>query len=87
MENWNVYEIVVKQEDGKKPELALLTDNGVGEGPYVGSIGEKDLSVSGTNRRVNLQNVNQSVLELLRSGHAFHVINLEKDTVEPVSLV
>lgn len=87
MENWHVYEIVIKKEDGKNPELAVLTDNGIGEGPYIGTVSDTDVTVSGGNRRVNLKNVNESILEMLRRGHAFHVINLDKDTVEPVSLM
>lgn len=87
MEDWNVYEIVIKKEDNKEAELALLTDSGIGAGPHVGSIGETDISISGGKRRINLKNVNDSVLDMLRKGHAFYIINLDKDTVLPVSLM
>lgn len=87
METWNVFEIVIRKKDGQPTELGLLTDNGVGKGPYIGSYDESTITIKGKDREVTLAGVNSSVIELLKSGHTLNVLNLDEDKVEPVSLM
>lgn len=82
----SVYEIISAKKDSTL-EFALLTEQGVGDGPKEARIQGLDLELTSQTEKILLKKVSEYILESIRQGTLFYIIDLKKDEVEAVTLV
>jgi len=90
MECIYVYEIVTKQENITGIlEFAYLTNDGFGHGPFNYSIkNKKDVKITNASfESILLKKVNEEVIEKLKDGAKFFIIDMKKDDVKEITFL
>jgi hypothetical protein len=85
-ERWALYEVALKQsnEDGHV-DLGLITENGLGQGPFHAEREGKDLVLATPRKRVVLETLDPACMKGLEEGAGLFVINLKDDDIQPVN--
>ena len=87
MQNLHVYEIVSAKSKEGDLEFGLLTDSGIAGKIEVAEIHEQEIIIRSDVEDVCLKQVSPVIIDNLKKGDRFLVLNLEADTASYISTV
>lgn len=87
MQNLHVYEIVSAKSKEGDLEFGLLTDSGIAGKIEVAEIHKQEVIIRSDAEDVCLKQVSPVIIERLRAGDKFLILNLEADDASYVATV